>query len=66
MDYDTENGKNRLSHEAFYLLLIFQKPDGDLFTDVRPQWSQYGNKQKYYEDLIGHQFQIEIKEVSNG
>jgi thiaminase len=68
MDYDTDNGKYTINYANAYLLLVFKKPDGNLFTTVRPQWNDFGNKKPYYDDLIGHQFQIEInsKEVSNG
>jgi hypothetical protein len=72
IDYDTDNGKYTLSFQTFYLLLVFQKPSGDLFTTCRPLYGSSGkkpkgsfhppivSKQKYYEGLIGHQFEVVI------
>jgi hypothetical protein len=41
-------------------MLIFQKPFGDLFTTVRPMHGRFGNKQTYYEGMIGQEFEIII------
>jgi hypothetical protein len=67
LDYDTDNGLYALPYSTAYLLLLFQKPNGELFTTVRPQFNKYGDKRKYYEDLVDHQFQVVInQEVSHG
>jgi hypothetical protein len=58
--YDTDNGKYTLSFATFYVMLIFQKPFGDLFTTVRPMHGRFGNKQTYYEGMIGQEFEIVI------
>lgn len=72
LEYDTthESGKYALGFQSYYLLLIFQKPFGDLFTTVRPMYGAYDrrsksqqqtiSKQKYYEGLIGQEFDIII------
>lgn len=64
--YDTDN-KYTLPFSTWYVTLLFQKPFGDLFTTVRPMFSKFGNKQKYYEPLIGQEFDIVITaEVHHG
>lgn len=65
--YDTDNNKYTIPFSTWYVILIFQKPFGDLFTTVRPMFGRFGNKQKYYEPLIGQEFDIVItEEVHHG
>lgn len=64
--YDTDN-KYMIPFSSWYVMLLFQKPFGDLFTTVRPMFSKFGNKHKYYEGLIGQEFDIVItQEVHHG
>src|SRR5687767_8308473 len=62
--YDTDHGKYNISFATYYVMLIFQKPFGDLFTTVRPMHGRYGNKQTYYEPMIGLEFEIVINSES--
>lgn len=74
IDYDTDNGTYKLEHQSLYLMLIFQKAKGDIFTTLRPQWNRFGNKLDYYQGLVGKEFNVEVmsycvpkgKEVVNG
>lgn len=61
IDYDTDNGKYSIPYSAYHLILLFQKPGGDLFTTVRPQWGKLGDKKEYYNSLIGKELQIIIQ-----
>lgn len=61
LSYDTDN-KYTIPFSSWYVMLLFQKPFGDLFTTVRPMFGKFGNKQKYYEALIGHEFDILVTE----
>lgn len=64
--YDTDN-KYTIPFSSWYVMLLFQKPFGDLFTTVRPMFGRMGNKHKYYEGLVGQEFDIVItKEVYHG
>lgn len=66
LSYDTDN-KYKIPFSSWYVMLLFQKPFGDLFTTVRPMFSKMGNKQKYYEGLVGQEFDIVItEEVHHG
>ena len=58
LKYDTDDGKYEIGFHTWCVLLIFQKPNGDLFTTVRPMHGRYGNKAEYYSKLIGHDFEI--------
>lgn len=60
LEYDTDNGKYIIPYASWYLLLIFLKPNGDLFTTVRPQWNNVGDKKPYYDSLIGQELDIII------
>lgn len=60
IDYDTDNGKYSIPYSAYHLILLFQKPGGDLFTTVRPQWGRLGNKKPYYDGLIGKELEVVI------
>lgn len=63
IEYDTDNGKYQLPYHGVYIILLFQKhasDGGDLFTTVRPQFTRFGNTQKYYESLCGFEFNIII------
>lgn len=66
IDYDTDNGKYKLPFKGWYLMLIFQKPGGDLFTTLRSQYSYEKwrgkeiNKHPYYEGLVGKEFDVVI------
>lgn len=67
LDYDTDNGRYTLGFSTFYVMLLFQKPFGDLFTTVRPMHGRYGNKHEYYKQFIGKEFDIVVaKEVQHG
>jgi hypothetical protein len=69
IEYDTDKGKYTIQYATWYLLLLFLKPNGDLFTTVRPQWNNFGNKKPYYDKLIGHDLDVvitSIKEVYHG
>jgi hypothetical protein len=62
-DYDTDNGKYNLKFDSLYMMLIFKKPLGDLFTTLRPQYNRMqGDKLPYYRGLIGQVFEIVITE----
>ena len=60
IDYDTDNGKYKLAYSGYYVMLIFQKPFGDLFTTLRPMFGKFGNKQTYYDKLVGMEFNVVI------
>ena len=60
LNYDTDNGKYALGFSGWYLMLIFQKPSGDLFTTLRTQFNQRGDKRPYYDSLVGKEFDIVI------
>jgi hypothetical protein len=75
IDYDTDNGKYKLPFKGMYLLLIFQKPNCDLFTTIRSMHSyqkwrgEQVNKLPYYQNLVGKVFDIIItteKEAHHG
>lgn len=62
LNYDTDHGKDEIKFDTLYLLLLFQKPDGSVFTSVRQQWHyKYGNKLPYFESLLGQQFNIIVE-----
>jgi len=60
--YDTDNGLYALPKSGDYLMLIFLKPFGDLFTTLRPTYSPKPmlSKREYYRRLIGREFEIVI------
>lgn len=66
INYDTDYGKYKLPFQGQYLMLIFQKHSGDLFTTLRSQFSynklshKTENKYNYYAALVGRQFTVEI------
>lgn len=60
LDYDTD-GKYSIPYSTYHIIMIFQKPNGDIFTTVRPQWGQYGDKKVYYDTLVGKEFDIIIE-----
>lgn len=62
IDYDTDNGRYKLVYDTLYLMLIFRKPDGNIFTTLRPQFNQFGNKMPYYQGLVGKELSIIINE----
>lgn len=70
LDYDTDKGKYSLPAQGGYLMLMFQKPNGDLFTTLRPAYGPRNmpDKEAYYRSMIGKVFNVCIsaKEVSNG
>lgn len=60
--YDTDD-LYTISFSEFYLLLIFLRPDGEIFTTVRPRHTggpQNYNKEQYYRSLIGQDFEVVI------
>lgn len=65
--YDTDNGKYELKFDTLYMMLIFKKPLGDLFTTLRTQYGPVRgykpeNKLPYYQGLVGKVFEIVITE----
>ena len=75
LKYECEGELLQFPNAEYYLLLLFQKPDGDIFTTVRARYnetkpSRYSDKVKlsasnkskeaYYKELIGQQFNIII------
>jgi hypothetical protein len=75
INYDTDNGKYVLPFKGFYIMLIFQKQNCDLFTTLRSMHSYNKwrgkeiNKLPYYEGLVGKTFNVLItteKEVAHG
>ena len=62
IDYDTDKGIYKLTYSTLYMMLIFQKPDGNIFTTLRPQFNQMGNKMPYYLGLVGKEFDLVITE----
>lgn len=62
IEYETDN-KVSIPFSEFYLLLIFLRPDGEIFTTVRPRHSiKKGEltKEQYYRGLVGSEFEIII------
>jgi hypothetical protein len=65
-EYDTDNGKYKIPYSDHYLLLLFQKPDGSLFTTVRNRYNPkfYKNlpacKDNYYRALVNQEFNIKF------
>ena len=59
--YDTDHGKYALAYSTLYLMLIFLKPDGNIFTTLRPQYGPFGNKKKYYQELVGKEFDVIVE-----
>lgn len=62
--YETDHGKHSIPFSTFHLILLFQKPTGDLFTTVRPQWGKLGDKKPYYDALVGKELDIIITKNS--
>lgn len=60
IDYDTDFNKYKLAYDTLYLMLIFQKPDGNIFTTLRPMSYKFGDKRKYYQELVGKDFEVVI------
>lgn len=60
IDYDTDFNKYKLEYNTLYLMLIFQKPDGNIFTTLRPQFGQFGNKKEYYANLVCREFEVVV------
>ena len=61
LDYDTDNGVYPLPKKGDYMMLLFLKPSGaDIFPTLR-RWTP--EKERYYRDGIGVEFDIEITEV---
>ena len=58
IEYDTE-GLYKLPKSGEYLILIFQKYRGDIFTTCRRSTPR---KVEYYEKSIGETFKVVIKE----
>ncbi len=54
-----------LRFETLYIILLFQKPNGELFTSVRTafgkSFKKVVNKKQYYESLIGQDLEIKIR-----
>lgn len=48
-----------------YVLLLFFGSNG-LFTTIRPRKGRYGDKLEYYSKHINEEFEIVIKEETNG
>lgn len=69
INYDTDFGKYKLPYNSWYLMLIFQKHNGDLFTTMRSQFrynkvtNKQENKLAYYQALVGRQFKVEITQA---
>jgi hypothetical protein len=63
LKYDTAHtqGNYAIKYNTVHIILLFLKPNGELFTTIRPQYTQFGNTQKYYEGLCGQEFDIIIK-----
>lgn len=65
-NYDTENGSTDPGYHEYYIVLLFRKPDGELFTTVRSRHNpkafgfnrNHKNKEEYYRGLIGQEFKI--------
>lgn len=57
IDFDTDFGKYSLPPKGAYLMLIFQKSAGDLFTTLRRETPA---KREYYTRNIGQIFEIEV------
>lgn len=64
LNYDTDYGKYVLPFHGWYLMLIFKKPGGDLFTTLRPQFNRYGNKKDYYDALVGKDFDVIVEQTT--
>lgn len=60
--YEFDEHKNDLGFSEFYTVLILQKPDGNIFTAVRPSHSRLGSTAEYYAKYIGETLNVEIKE----
>lgn len=61
LKYDTDESYPFGSGQ--HLLLLFQKPNGDLFTTIRSAFNGYGkqkSKADFYSDLRGEMFNIVI------
>lgn len=56
--YDTDNGKYELPKKGRYLLLIFSKGEGDIFTTIRRFTMQ---KAEYYVEKRGEIFEVVIE-----
>jgi len=72
IEYDTDNGVYKIPFDTYYLLLVFQKSNGDLFTTVRPASrnkmafgfnAKYKSKFDYYRGLVGQEFNILINQA---
>lgn len=64
IDYETDHGQRSIPYSTFHLILLLQKPSGDLFTSVRPQWGKLGDKKPYYDALVGKELDIIITKNS--
>lgn len=57
LNYETDFGKGELRYDSLYLMILLQKPSGDLFTTLRPFTP---DKRDYYKSLVGQDIAIEI------
>lgn len=58
--YNDQGGKESVPQDSLYLLLLFLKGDGQIFTTLRPQFGAYGDKMKWYQEHVGREFSIVI------
>jgi hypothetical protein len=65
--YDTDNGTYKIPYSDHYLVLLFQKPDGELFTTVRNRYNHKvykhlpATKDNYYKNLVGKEFNVVVE-----
>ena len=68
--YETEGHRASLDDCEYYILLLFKKPDGTLFTTVRPRYAnnkalafrkKWRTYEQYYKEKIGQFFQIKLE-----
>jgi hypothetical protein len=66
IQYETD-GLHAIPFSQFFLLLIFLRPDGEIFTTVRPRHGSDQSfkaskvtKEQYYRGLVGQEFEVVI------
>jgi hypothetical protein len=63
LSYDTDDFKYEIPYAGMYVVLLFMKPSGELFTTVRTMWGWRGeNKKEFYRNMVDQVFEVVVNE----